>query len=78
MISIFFQMHLWFISLCAFVDYSRVEWSPNWGICCISVKLAALRRKCKVGLAWNQDVFEWVDMSIVYPTKHVFLVLSGS
>jgi len=35
------------------------------GICCFSTKHAALRRKCKDWLAWNQNnVSEWSDMSI--------------
>ena len=35
------------------------------GICCFSVKHAALRRKSKDWLAWDQDnVSEWGDMSI--------------
>ena len=35
------------------------------GICCFSGKHAALRRKNKDWLAWNQDnVSEWSDMSI--------------
>ena len=35
------------------------------GICCLSAKHAALRRKSKDGLARNQDnVSEWSDMSI--------------
>ena len=35
------------------------------GICCFSAKHAALRRKSKDWLAWNQDnVSEWGDMSI--------------
>ena len=34
-------------------------------ICCFSAKHAALRRKSKDWLAWNQDnVSEWSDMSI--------------
>jgi hypothetical protein len=34
------------------------------GICCFSAKPAALRRKNKDWLAWNQDnVSEWSDMS---------------
>jgi len=34
------------------------------GICCFSAKHAALRRKSKDWLAWNQDnVSEWSDMS---------------
>jgi hypothetical protein len=34
-------------------------------ICCFSAKHAALRRKSKDWLAWNQDnVSEWRDMSI--------------
>jgi hypothetical protein len=34
------------------------------GICCFSAKHAALRRKSKDGLAWNQDnVSQWSDMS---------------
>ena len=35
------------------------------GICCFSAKLAALRRKSKDWIAWDQDnVSEWGDMSI--------------
>ena len=35
------------------------------GICCFSTKHAALRRKCKDWLAWNQNnVCEWKDMHI--------------
>jgi hypothetical protein len=35
------------------------------GICCFSAKHAALRRKSKDWLAWNEDnVSEWGDMSI--------------
>jgi hypothetical protein len=35
------------------------------GICCFSARHAALRRKSKDWLAWNQDdVSEWGDMSI--------------
>jgi hypothetical protein len=35
------------------------------GICCFSAKHAALRRKSKDWLAWNQaNVSEWGDMSI--------------
>ena len=35
------------------------------GICCFSAKHAALWRKSKDWLAWNQDnVSKWVDMSI--------------
>ena len=35
------------------------------GICYFFAKLAALRRKSKDWLAWNQDnVSEWGDMSI--------------
>jgi hypothetical protein len=35
------------------------------GICCFSTKHAALRRKSKDWLVWNQDnVYGWVDMSI--------------
>jgi hypothetical protein len=35
------------------------------GICCFFAKHAALRRKSKDWLAWNQNnVFEWSDMSI--------------
>ena len=35
------------------------------GICCLSAKHAALRRKSKDGLAQNQDnVSEWGNMSI--------------
>jgi hypothetical protein len=35
------------------------------GICCFSAKYAALRRKSKDQLAWNQNnVSEWSDMSI--------------
>jgi hypothetical protein len=34
------------------------------GICCFSAKHAAIRRKSKDWLAWNQDnVSEWNDMS---------------
>jgi hypothetical protein len=34
------------------------------GICCFSAKRAALRRKNKDWLAWNQNnVSEWSDMS---------------
>jgi hypothetical protein len=34
------------------------------GICCFSAKHAALRRKSKDWLAWNQNnVSEWSDMS---------------
>jgi len=34
-------------------------------ICCFSAKHAALRRRSKGWLAQNQDnVFEWIDMSI--------------
>ena len=34
------------------------------GICCFSTKHAALRRKSKDWLVWNQDnVSEWSDMS---------------
>jgi hypothetical protein len=34
------------------------------GICCFSTKHAALRRKSKDWLAWNQNnVSEWSDMS---------------
>jgi len=37
----------------------------NIGICCFSAKHAALGRKSKYLLAWNQDnVSEWGDMSI--------------
>ena len=37
----------------------------NTGICCLSAKHAALRRKGKDWLAGNQDnVSEWGDMSI--------------
>ena len=38
----------------------------KFGICCFSaIKHAALRRKSKDCLAWNQDnVSEWGDMSI--------------
>ena len=33
------------------------------GICCFSAKHAALRRKSKDGLTWNQNnVLEWSDM----------------
>ena len=58
-------------------------------ICCFSAKHAALRRKSKDWLAWNQDtVSEWRDMSICgllfrwtntikNPTKRVGLVQSG-
>ena len=35
------------------------------GICCFSAKHAALRKKSKDWLVWNQDnVYRWVDMSI--------------
>ena len=35
------------------------------GMCCFSSKHAALRKKSKDWLAWNQDkVSEWDDMSI--------------
>ena len=35
------------------------------GICCFSTKHAALRRKSKDWLVWNEDnVSEWGDMSI--------------
>ena len=35
------------------------------GICCFSAKHAALRRKSKDWLAWNQDnVSKWGDMSM--------------
>ena len=35
------------------------------GICCFSTTHAALRRKSKDWLVWNQDnVYGWVDMSI--------------
>jgi hypothetical protein len=35
------------------------------GICCFSAKHAALRRKSKDLLAWNQDnVSKWCNMSI--------------
>ena len=35
------------------------------GICCFSTKHAALRRKSKDWLAWNQDnVSEWGNMSV--------------
>ena len=35
------------------------------GISCFSTKFAALRRKSKDRVAWNQDnVSEWSDMSI--------------
>ena len=35
------------------------------GICCVSAKHAALRRKSKDWLVWNQNnMFEWGDMSI--------------
>ena len=38
------------------------------GICCFSTKHAALRRKSKDWLAWNQDnVSEWGDISICWP-----------
>ena len=58
------------------------------GICCFSVKHAALRRRSKGWLAKNQDnVSEWGDMSICgllfqwaitkNQTKHVGLVQSG-
>ena len=36
----------------------------KFGICCFSTKHAALRRKSKDWLAWNQDnVSEWGNMS---------------
>ena len=34
------------------------------GICCLSTKHTALRRKSKDWLARNHDVYEWGDMSI--------------
>ena len=38
------------------------------GICCFSDEHTALRRKSKDWLARNQDnVYDWGDMSIVYP-----------
>jgi len=33
------------------------------GICCFSSKHTVLRIKIKDGLAWNQDVSEWSEMS---------------
>ena len=52
------------------VDRGCEPWSGKTkdyriGICCFSAKHAALRRKDKDWLAWNQDnVSEWGDMSI--------------
>jgi hypothetical protein len=60
------------------VDHGFKPWSGQTkdykiGICCFSAKHAALRRKSKDWLAWNQDnVSEWGDMSI---HRHVDLVL---
>jgi hypothetical protein len=52
------------------VDHEFEPWSGQTndykiGMCCFSVKHAALRRKSKDWLAWDQDnVSEWGDMSI--------------
>jgi hypothetical protein len=52
------------------VDHGLEPWlgqtkDSKIGICCFSAKHAALRRKSKDLLAWNQDnVSEWGDMSI--------------
>jgi hypothetical protein len=58
------------------------------GICCFTTKHAALKRKSKDWLAWNEDnvskrgdmsirglLFQWA--STKNPTKHVGLVQSG-
>jgi hypothetical protein len=69
------------------IDFEPDRLKPI-GICCFSTKLAALWRKSKDWLVWNQDnVSEWGDMSIrgllfqcantKNPTKHVCLVQSG-
>jgi hypothetical protein len=43
----------------------RVKPKTDICICCFSTKHAALRRKSKYWLSWNQDnVSEWGDMSI--------------
>ena len=49
----------------AFQPWSYQTKDYNIGICCFSTKHAALRRKSKNWLAWNQDdMSEWGDMSI--------------
>ena len=51
------------------VDRGFEPWSGQTkdlkiGICCFSARHAALKRKSKVWLAWNQNnVSEWSDMS---------------
>jgi hypothetical protein len=48
---------------CGFETRS-VQPKTEIGICCFSAKHAALRRKSKDWLTWNQDnVFKWGDMS---------------
>ena len=50
--------HVFKRGLCQIKDYKI-------GICCFSAKQAALRKKSKDWLAWNQDnVSEWCDMTI--------------
>ena len=51
------------------IDHGFVPWSGQtkdykFGICCFSAKHAALMRKSKAWLAWNQNnVSEWSEMS---------------
>jgi len=80
-ISIIREKHQWFIETCDFstkyLHYEKkvltVRFEPRSGrtkdykigICCFSAKLAAIRRKSKDWLDWNQDnLSEWGDMSI--------------
>jgi hypothetical protein len=49
---------------CGFEHQSRQAKDYKIGICCFSAKHAALRRKSKDWLAWNQNnVSEWSDTS---------------
>ena len=50
---------------CGFEPQSGKTKDYKYGICCFSAKHAALRRKSKDWLAWNQDnVSKWADVSI--------------
>ena len=50
---------------CGFEPRSRQTKDYKIGVCGFSAKHAALRRKSKDGLTWNQDnASEWGDISI--------------
>ena len=66
---------------CGFKPPSGQIKDYNIDICCFSAKHAALRRKSKRLVGWNQDnVYKWVVVSMSYynknSTKRVGLVQS--